>query len=109
MTRKRAHHQDEAGETSQASNDREEARADQDARHRNGPTAGPQAPDEPAPTMHRAEEAVDRMAERIGHYAGAVGRAALWLFARAREEAEDIWAEAQSIRESKQRREGSSS
>jgi hypothetical protein len=49
--------------------------------------------------MQRAEEMVDRIAERIGHYAQVFGHEVLRLGARAREEAEDIWAEAQHIRQ----------
>ncbi len=49
--------------------------------------------------MQRAEEMVDRMGEQIGHYATEFGHSVLRWFARAREEAEDIWAEAQAIRE----------
>jgi hypothetical protein len=49
-------------------------------------------------TMQRAEEIVDRLGEQIGQYATAFGRALLRLAARAREEAEDIWAEAQHLR-----------
>lgn len=61
--------------------------------------SGTEATQAPAsPTMHRAEEMVDHLAERIGHYAGVVGQKILWLFARAREEAEDIYAEAQALR-----------
>ena len=56
---------------------------------------------EMTPAMQRAEEMVDRMAERIGHYAGVVGHKLLWFVARAREEAEDIWAEAQELRRQK--------
>jgi hypothetical protein len=48
--------------------------------------------------MQRAEEVVDHLGERIGHYATVLGHGFLWLAARAREEAEDIWAEAQNIR-----------
>jgi hypothetical protein len=48
--------------------------------------------------MRRAEELVDRMGEQVGHCATALGRGFLRLVARAREEAEDIWAEAQHIR-----------
>jgi hypothetical protein len=48
--------------------------------------------------LRRAEEMVDRAAERIGHYAGLVGHEILRFAARACEEAEDIWAEAQSLR-----------
>src|SRR5262249_38190910 len=48
--------------------------------------------------MERAEELVDQIAERVGYYTGVVGHQILKLAARAREEAEDIWAEAQSLR-----------
>jgi hypothetical protein len=48
--------------------------------------------------MERAEEMVDRIAERVSHYTSVWGRKLLRFAARAREEAEDIWAEAQSIR-----------
>jgi hypothetical protein len=51
-----------------------------------------------ASTMDRAEEMVDRLAQKVAHYTSAFGRALLRLGARAREEAEDIWAEAQNIR-----------
>jgi hypothetical protein len=54
-----------------------------------------------SPATQRAEEMVDHMAERIGHFAGVLGHKLLWLVARAREEAEDIWAEAQSLRRQK--------
>ncbi len=57
---------------------------------------------EATPAMQRAEEMVDQMAERIGHYASVVGHKMLWFVARAREEAEDIWAEAQELRRQKQ-------
>jgi hypothetical protein len=46
----------------------------------------------------RAEEMIDRMGERIGHYAAQLGHHLLRFTARAREEVEDIWAEAQNIR-----------
>lgn len=49
-------------------------------------------------SMLRAEEAVDRAGERVGHFVSATGHGLLSFVARAREEAEDIWAEAQSIR-----------
>jgi hypothetical protein len=51
--------------------------------------------------MRRAEEMVDRMGERIGHYTTVAGHGILWFAARAREEVEDIWAEAQHIRRRK--------
>jgi hypothetical protein len=48
--------------------------------------------------MQRAEELADRLGEQIGHYASAFGHSVLKWVARAREEAEDIWAEAQFLR-----------
>ncbi len=52
--------------------------------------------------MRRAEEVVDRVAQRVGDLTGQLGRGLLWLAARAREEAEDIWAEARPISRGKQ-------
>ncbi len=49
--------------------------------------------------MRRAEEMVDRWGEQVGQYVSAFGRNILKWAARAREEAEDIWAEAQALRE----------
>ncbi|HEY7330325.1 MAG TPA: hypothetical protein VH592_21985 [Gemmataceae bacterium] len=49
--------------------------------------------------MRRAEEMVDRIGEQVGHYVSVLGHNILKWAARAREEAEDIWAEAQAIRE----------
>lgn len=58
---------------------------------------------EPArPATERAEELVDRMARGAGYLASFVGLRLLKGASLAREEAEDIWAEAQSLR----RREG---
>ncbi len=51
--------------------------------------------------MIRAEELVDRLGERVGYFASLLNQRARWAAARAREEAEDIWAEAQSIRRKK--------
>lgn len=48
--------------------------------------------------MARAEEIVDRVGERIGYFASVAGRRIRWAAARAREEAEDILAEAQHLR-----------
>jgi len=50
------------------------------------------------PTTERAEEVVDRLGQRAGQIGAEVGQHLLRLAARAREEAEDIWAEAQNIR-----------
>lgn len=49
--------------------------------------------------QRRAEEMVDHLGEQIGHYVSAFGHNILKWTARVREEAEDIWAEAQAIRE----------
>ncbi len=46
----------------------------------------------------RAEELVDRLGGRLGLFAGLAALRMRLLAARAREEAEDLWAEAQSIR-----------
>jgi len=48
--------------------------------------------------MAQAEEMVDQLAEKVAHFTAVFGKQLLWLGARVREEAEDIWAEAQSIR-----------
>jgi hypothetical protein len=48
--------------------------------------------------IQRAEELVDRFGERIGHYAGMVGRGLRAVTARAREQVQDIWAEADHVR-----------
>lgn len=52
--------------------------------------------------FQRAEEFVDQMAFRLGRLGKRCRLGAQWLIARAGEEAEDIWAEAQEIRRSKQ-------
>jgi hypothetical protein len=52
--------------------------------------------------MQRAEELADRLGEQVGQYVSAFGHNVLKWVARAREEAEDIWAEAQAIRERQQ-------
>jgi hypothetical protein len=48
----------------------------------------------PRPPLERAEEIVHQLEERVGPF---VAR----TLARAREEAEDVWAEIQSIRQSR--------
>lgn len=55
-----------------------------------------------APTSQRAEEMVDRLAENVGSFFQRLGQQVVRLGARAREEAEDIWAEADSIRQRRQ-------
>ena len=54
--------------------------------------------------MERSEELVDRMARRLSHYASLVGFQVQKAAALAREEAEDIWAEAQNIRQENSRK-----
>ncbi len=49
-------------------------------------------------TVSRAEEMVDRVAARVAQWTSSFGRTLLRFGARAREEAEDMWAEAQHIR-----------
>ena len=92
MVRRRAHSQDasEGGNGPQAQ--------EQPGEQRDGEQASQPA----SPAVARAEEMVDRMADRLGHYASVVGNKLLWLAARAREEADDIWAEAQAIRRGRQ-------
>ena len=49
-------------------------------------------------SAERAEVLVDRMGEQLGHFLSMAGHRLRKATARAREEAEDIWAEAQAIR-----------
>jgi hypothetical protein len=51
------------------------------------------------PTTERAEELVDQWGKRIGHYGALTGLQIQRATARVREEAEDMWAEAQNIRQ----------
>ena len=53
-------------------------------------------PDRPA--TDRAEEVVDRLGQRAGYFISLAGLRLQKIAALAREEAEDVWAEAQSIR-----------
>lgn len=52
----------------------------------------------------RAEELVDRLGESVGHFASLAGLRLLKVAALAQEEAEDVWAEAQSIRRARSAR-----
>ncbi len=52
---------------------------------------------DPAAT-ERAEEMLDRAGERVGRFASLLGLRVRRAAALAREEAEDLWAEAQSMR-----------
>lgn len=48
--------------------------------------------------LERAGEVVDRLSKRIGEWVNVATMQAVVAYARVREEAEDIWAEAQNIR-----------
>ena len=48
--------------------------------------------------QERAEVVVEQLAERLGRFLNTTGHQLRKAAARAREEAEDIWAEAQAIR-----------
>lgn len=76
------------------------------AEHSNGMSGSPKsdtAADEARQkAMQRAEELADRLGEQVGHYVSLFGHSVLKWVARAREEAEDIWAEAQALRERQQ-------
>lgn len=64
----------------------------------------PHRPNESA--MARSEALVSRLEDAIGPYATVVGRRLQRLAARAREEVEDIWAEAQHVRAQRHRAPG---
>jgi hypothetical protein len=53
--------------------------------------------------MERAEEFVDRVSHRLGRYLAIGGFQAKRTTARLREESEDMWAEAQNIRQRRSR------
>jgi hypothetical protein len=58
------------------------------------PTAGPTANS----AVQRAEVLADRLGARVASFTTTIGRSLFRFGARVREEAEDIWAEAQNIR-----------
>jgi hypothetical protein len=64
----------------------------------NGTSNSPQAPADADAVTARAEEIVDRWANHISQFTSVWGRRAYRAAARVREEAQDFWAEAQSIR-----------
>jgi hypothetical protein len=71
----------------------------------NGQGQAPTAAGQPAPSdaasetrLDRAEKLADQVGERAAKIVGAVAFGFLRFLARAREEAEDVWAEAQHIR-----------
>lgn len=55
-------------------------------------------PEPQQPPLERAEELMNHAGERVGHLATEAGFRLRQMLARAREEAEDMWAEAQTIR-----------
>ncbi len=64
-----------------------------------GPTKAARTEESGKPTTERAEELVDRLGRRISHYTALTSLQILRATARVREEAEDMWAEAQNIRQ----------
>jgi hypothetical protein len=86
----------------------DQAAAALSAPERNGPvdapapatngTAAPAGSPAVNARVQQAEVLADRLAERVAHVTASLGRGLFRLAARAREEAEDIWAEAQNIR-----------
>jgi hypothetical protein len=63
----------------------------------------PEQPAQEAPTppqaTERAEILVDQLGQRLGQWSGTAGERLRRFWARAREEGEDMWAEAQDIRQ----------
>jgi tRNA U34 5-carboxymethylaminomethyl modifying enzyme MnmG/GidA len=64
-----------------------------------GPTNGARTDEGGKPTTERAEVLVDQLGQRISHYAALTSLQIMRATARVREEAEDMWAEAQNIRQ----------
>jgi hypothetical protein len=60
-------------------------------------TNGEATPEQKAEAMARAEQLVDQLAFQLGRFTSLLGKKLLWVGERLREEAEDIWKEAQSI------------
>jgi hypothetical protein len=69
--------------------------ADRQPKQSTGETAASNGDREP--TMQRAEELADQFIERFGAYASWIGHQVLKFQARVKEEASDIWAEAEHI------------
>lgn len=64
-----------------------------------GDGTNPQAaPDAMSPAMQRADELVDAAAQRLSVWGASAGKRLQIMLARLREEGDDIWAEAQSVR-----------
>ena len=67
-------------------------------------TAEAQMQEASQPATEKAEEMVDRAGQSISHYTALIGLQIQRAAARVREEAEDMWAEAQNIRHQNGRR-----
>jgi hypothetical protein len=69
-------------------------------------SAGPQPPsDETSPkaSVDRAEQLVEQVSQKVASFTSTWGRRAWSVLSRVREEAEDMWSEAQSIRRGDQK------
>lgn len=62
------------------------------------PEAGPGEQPAQSPTTERAEEMVGRFEQRVAHWTTVRNQQAKRAVARLREDAEDLWAEAQGVR-----------
>lgn len=79
--------------------DGSEANLEENGHHRSTEAAGTACSTEAARLAEqRAEELVDHAAQRVAEFTALLKRKLAHVAARAREEAEDIWAEAQSLR-----------
>ena len=96
MATRRSHRSETSPREETSTGHREDASGTNGNGSANG--AAPATEQGQRPVMERAEEMADRVGERLGHFASLIGRKIVQFVARAREEAEDIWAEAQEIR-----------
>ncbi|GAC1451139.1 MAG: hypothetical protein PVSMB4_10770 [Ktedonobacterales bacterium] len=62
------------------------------------PQSEPQTEPAIPPAMARADELLTQWGQRVGYFASAAGQRLRKAIALAREEAEDVWAEAQNVR-----------
>lgn len=83
-------------EETRVSGETEEGRTAKDTAKTGAEHAGAEHPEDDR--LRRAEEWVDRIGVRVGEATAFLGHQLLRLSARVREEAEDIWAEAQNLR-----------
>ncbi len=64
-----------------------------------GTSPGERSADSEIPAVERADQMVDEFAKKVATVTGVVAKGLLRFVARVREEASDIWAEAQNIRQ----------